>query len=451
MKQNLLLIILTFSCLTAFSQTYENKGKEIEKLIQTYYEYGMFNGAVLVAKDSNILYQVALGITDPIKQEPLELSTPFKISSVSKQFTAMCIMILNEKQLLSYDDKISNYLKDLPEYAKDITIRNLLNQTSGLRDYSTGNADYYDWTNKDILDFLKMDTSLLFSPNEKHHYCNTNYALLALIVESVVNKPFNHFLSENVFIPLKMKNSFTFNDTLKFNKAKKAVGYFYVTNEIKDDTSKITGPGGIYSSIGDLYKWNKALINYELVSKNTLEEALKKPLLDNDKHSNYGFGWVIRSDSLKTIEHTGGDGKNYSFLSLIRENNTSIIILTNNGSNKFYELKRNIQNILQDKPYSLPKKRKPKNEVSLTHGDIKKYAGRFKITDNFILTVTIEQNHLYVQSGGENTKDEYFPLSENEFFSKTEDAGITFTKNDNGEVDGLIFHYFFDGKASKIE
>jgi len=320
-----------------------------------------------------------------------------------------------------------------------------------LRDYSTGDADYLDWTNKDILAYLKTDTSLLFPPNEKHHYSNTNYALLALIVESIANKPFNDYLRENIFEPLKMNNSFTVYDTLKFNKAKKAIGYFYVTNEIKDDTSKIVGPGGLYSSVCDLYKWNKALINYELVRKSTLEEAFKRPLLDNGEHSNYGFGWVIRDDSLKTIEHTGGDGKNYSFLSLQRENNTSIIILTNNGSNKFYEFKRKIQNILQDKPYSLPKKRKPRTEISLTHDDIKKYAGRYKITDNFILTVTIEQNHLYVQSGGANTKDEYFPMSENEFFSKTEDASITFIKNDNGEVDGLIFHYFFDAKASKIE
>ncbi len=451
MKQNLLFFIFTFSCLTAFSQPYENKGKEIEKLVQTYYEYGMFNGVGLIAKGSNIIYKEALGVTDPNTKEPLNLSTPFNIKSVSKQFTAMCIMILKEKQLLSFDDKISNYLKDLPENTKNITIRNLLNHTSGLRDYSTGDADYSDWTNKNIFNFLKTDSSLLFLPNEKYYYCNTNYALLALIVESIANKPFNHYLSENIFTPLKMNNSFTFHDTLKFNETKKAIGYFYITNQTKEDTSKITGPGGIYTSILDLYNWNRALTNNELVGKSTLEEAFKRPLLNNGKHSNYGFGWVINNDSLKTVEHTGGDGKNYSFLSLLRENNTSIIILTNNGSNTFFELKRNIQNILLDKPYSLPKKRKPKIEISLTHSDIKKYAGRYKITDNFILTITIEQSHLYVQSGGENTKDEYFPLSKNEFFSKTEDAGITFTKNENGEVNGLIFHYFFDGKASKIE
>lgn len=451
MKQYLLFLIIIFSCSLTFSQPYENKSKEIERLIRTYYDYGLFNGAVLVASDSEIIYQEALGITDPINKKPVNLSTAFMIGSVSKQFTAMGIMILKERQLLTYDDRISKHLTDIPEYAGNITIRNLLNQTSGLMDYSKGDTDYSNWTNRDILDFLKTDTTLLFSPNERYHYCNTNYVLLAQIIETIAETPFHMFLKENIFSPLNMENSFTCFDTLKFNETNKAIGYFYVTNDVKNNTSKILGPGQIYSTTDDLYKWNKALLNYELVSMNTFEEAIKKPLLYNGKHSNYGFGWLIGNDSLKTIEHTGGDGKNYSFLSLQRKNNISIIILTNNGCNKFFTIKNDIQNVLLDKPYSIPGKPKPKIEISLTHEDIIQYAGKYKITDNFILTISVEQNHLFAQSGGENTKDEYFPLSGNEFFSKAEDAGITFTKDEKGVVTGLIFHYFFDGKAKKIE
>jgi CubicO group peptidase (beta-lactamase class C family) len=435
------------------AQPFLDKGKEIEKLIKTYYDYGIFNGAILVADSSNILYKDILGYSDITTKNPLSQETSFGINSLSKQFTAFGIMILKEKGLLKYEDPFSNYIDNLPKIYRNITIRNLLNQTSGIRDYSA-DIDWKiikTWNHDSLTNYLQNHESLMFTPGDKFYYCNTNYALLAIIIEKVSKTSYAEFLKENIFSRLSMSNTFFPTKDLQINSLNTAKGYFYISGIKQDEPIyNIEGPGSIYSTVDDLYKWDRALYTDILVSCTTIEEAYSQPMLTNGEKSNYGFGWVIENDSKKTVDHNGSDGFSIAYIERHRTDKTVIIILSNNGSQSYMEIKDKINNILNDKSYTLPIKPKIKKEIKLNEDIVLQYVGLYKDPNyDFSLTVTTDKNHLYIQSAA-NNRDEVFPISVNEFFSKQEELEITFIKESN-KVTSMILNYYGEHRLEKIK
>lgn len=309
-----------------------------------------FSGVVLITENGKPVYHKALGYRDFEKQIPLETSDIFELASVSKQFTAMIIMMLKEKGKLNYDDSISKYL-DIPY--KGITIRNLLTHTSGLPDYQDIMDKYWDKTkvagNGDCIEYLnKYSPPKLFEPGEKYIYSNTGYLLLASIAEKASGKDFIDMCRKWIFRKLKMKS--TDIRTIEEKKATKnfAIGHIYVEERSKwvradsFPSSDYTiwlgnrkGPGRISSTAADLLKWDNALYTGKLIKQSTLQEAFTPMKLNDGSFSDYGFGWSIRMDPAfgKIVSHTGDNpGYKTQIIRYIDKHKT--IILLNNNSHK---------------------------------------------------------------------------------------------------------------------
>lgn len=346
------------ACFTITISAQENK---IDSLISSYKD---FSGVVLVAENGKPVYQKAFGYRDFENHIPLQPSDIFELASVSKQFTAMIIMMLKEKGKLSYDDLVEKYL-DIPY--KGIIIRHLLTHTSGLPDYQEIMDKYWDKTkvagNEDCIEYLKKYAPpKRFEPGEKYEYSNTGYLLLASIAEKTSGKDFIKLSRKWIFRKLKMKS--TDIRTLEEKRATRnfAIGHIYVKERdrfVRADSFPASdytiwlgnrkGPGRISSTAADLLKWDKALYTEKLVKQTTLAEAFSPMKLNDGSFSNYGFGWSLRTDSVagKMVSHTG-DNPGYK-TQIIRyiDKKKTIILLNNNAHPGFSSIIRHMGEWIQ--------------------------------------------------------------------------------------------------------
>ena len=319
-----------------------------------------FSGVIIVAENGKPVYQKAFGYREFEPQIPLEASDIFELASVSKQFTAMIIMMLKKKGMLNYDDSVSKYL-DIPY--KGITIRHLLTHTSGLPDYQDIMDKYWDKTkvagNADCIEYLnRYSPPKSFEPGEKYEYSNTGYLLLASIAENASGKDFIDMCRRWIFKKLKMKS--TDIRTLEKKKATKnfAIGHIYVEERqkyVRADSfpsSDYTiwlgnrkGPGRISSTAADLLKWDNALYTEKLIRQSALQDAFTPMKLNQGRLSNYGFGWSLKSDSTfgKIVSHTG-DNPGYK-TQIIRyiDKKKTIIVLNNNAHKDFSSIVKRLE------------------------------------------------------------------------------------------------------------
>jgi CubicO group peptidase (beta-lactamase class C family) len=315
-----------------------------------------FSGVVLVAEKGKPVYHKAFGYKTFADEQPLDTASIFELASVSKQFTAMIIMILQEEGKVSYDDPIEKYIPGLPYGG--ITVRNLLNHTSGLPDYQAVMNDHWDKTkiagNTDNIEYLKKyHPPANFAPGEKYEYSNTGYMLLASIAEKASGKNFIQLCREMIFVPLKMRDTDIRSLEEKAKRSDIAWGHIFVKEKqryIRADSfpefnytiwlGKRVGPGRISSTTTDLLKWDQALYTNQLVKQETLEQAFASARLNNDSLSTYGFGWNISQHPVlgKVVSHTG-DNPGYSTV-IVRyiDVNKTVAMLCNNAHPKFDEL-----------------------------------------------------------------------------------------------------------------
>lgn len=290
--------------------------RAIEEAFDHFFDEKAFNGVVAVAEDGDITFKKAWGIAN-LEEEPLKTSSIFNLASVSKQFTAMCIMLLSEDDLLDYDASISEYIDEFEDCPyQDITVRHLLNHTSGLPDYMDLLEDDWEWdqdeiaTNDDLIAlFSEHQPDMEFEPGDKYEYSNTGYAFLATIVERVSGVRFEDFLQVRIFGPLDMTHSFGYRTSDGPPPQAKVTG-FEVNEEgeyEENDTcymDGIVGDGNIFSNVTDLAKYNAALYTDELISQEALAEAYAPGELNDGEQTEYGFGWDLY-ESGDFVSHTG--------------------------------------------------------------------------------------------------------------------------------------------------
>lgn len=349
MKKTFLAVILLFSFFAAKAQ---NKTAELDKLMNQAHANGVFNGSILVAENGKVIYRKAFGYANKEKKQLLKPEFCFDLASVSKQFTAMGIMILKERNKLSYDDKITKYFPEFPAYGKDITVRNLLNNTSGMPKYEPfGTKD--NLTNAEILKIIEEREALDANIGEQYVYNNAGWVMLGLIIEKVSKMSLAEFLKENIFKPLKMKNTLV-GDTPKIDLKNRALGYS-VIGELDDYTVSHTGSTSMFSNVDDLFLWDQALYTEKLVSKKTIEEAFTPVVLNNGSLSNYGFGWFLTPEK-KSVNHSGSDFGYRTFIMRDLDKKNTYIWLTNTGNAIPKDMMNvAIENILASKPYEIPK------------------------------------------------------------------------------------------------
>jgi len=446
--------------------------KDHAQLLQQYMtgqnKYFQFNGTILVAEKGKPVYQQALGYADYNSKRMLNDSSVFELASVSKQFTAMGIMILKDRKLLSYENNIKKYFPQLPY--DNITIRNLLTHTSGIPSYEDQFEKNWDRKkiafNKDIIEMLvQLHDTLFFKPGTKWRYSNTGYALLASIIEKVSGMSYNDFMVINIFQPLGMKHTFIYNSRRTTNKFPDnyALGFVYSDSLKKyilpDDLpiysmvyylDGIVGDGTVNSTIGDLFKWDRALYSNKLVSKASLDEMLS-PLVrtsPTDSTSFYGFGVNVqpKSDKGKVISHGGGWPGYRTVIVRRTEIERTVIILSNAESNLPF-FRAAVESILDDEDIIMPYEHK---EVKIDTAILVNYVGKYfgGVTMEFIK----KDGKLYRHRN--NIPDiELKPESATKFFyGDGTDRQIEFEIDSSGKVTKVWFlNMGQKGELKKIE
>ena len=301
--------------------------------------------SVLVMQDDSILLSRAYGLADITTGERLMVEHNFRLASVTKQFTAMSILMLSEAGRLSLEDSISRFFPDFPAYGRGIRIRHLLTHTSGLVDYEdlipdTATVQVHDI---DCLRLMNKTDSLYFAPGSQYRYSNTGYALLALITERVTGTRFADVLRDSIFQPLGMRTTVAFEDGISsvhhraYGHSRQEAGWAKTDQSV---TSAVLGDGGIYSNPAELATWVSSLWHHRLISDSLQQqEAWTKAILNDGKAIDYGFGWHLDGG------HPHHDGSTKGFrnhILVFPDKRMMVVVLTNRDEGKPRELAERI-------------------------------------------------------------------------------------------------------------
>ncbi len=331
-----------------------DKKSAIDSLMHNLSQRGQFNGSVLVAERGSVIYANGFGKADAERDVKFSASTPCYLASLTKQFTAMAVMILVERRKLSYNDSLSKFFTQFPAFARKVTIRHLLNHTSGIPDYVGLGIQHPGLTNREVLDALVRQDSFRFAPGEKFEYSNSGYILLSLIIEKVAGEPFGKFLKTQIFGPLGMNSTFVYDESHP-DIPSKARGYNRF-DDLDDYDLNTVGEGGVYSSVLDLFAWDKALYTEKTVKQSTLAEAFQGAKLNDGSVSSYGFGWALGDYDGETISsHAGRYGGFDTYIKRFPRERNTVIFLTNHDFKNMRAIGNSLIGILYDKPFTLPK------------------------------------------------------------------------------------------------
>jgi CubicO group peptidase (beta-lactamase class C family) len=405
--------------------------EHMQQVVEPYVDAQMFMGSVLVAQKGRVLFSKGYGWADLEWSIPNSSTTRFQIASVTKQFTAASILLLEERGKLKTDDPVKKYLPDVPAAWDKITIYNLLTMTSGLSDH----AIEYDPTPPDRL--IYADKPLGFQPGEKWDYENTNYLVLGYLLEKVSGQTYADFLRENIFKPLGMNDSGV--DSNVAIVPHRASGYWPgadgVENAERTNISGALSAGGIYSTTDDMLRWIEGLFGGKLLRL----ESLRK-MTTPFKHD-YACGlYVHRVNDRLVIDY---DGNNIGFnaeMAYYPDDGLAVIVLANLNGYVTGRIKTALAAAVHGETVAFSP---PPKEIALPKETLAKYVGTYEFPDGRVV-FALDGSHLIANFGAT------FPLfaeSETKFFSKGWDLQFEFSKNEKGEFAFVTEH--FGGEDAK--
>ncbi len=325
------------------------KGLELNILFKDKVKTSGFNGCVLVAQNGVVIYKNAFGYSNLKTKTPLTINSAFQLASTSKPLTAAAILLLKDRGKLKLTDNLLQYFPDFPYH--NITIQLLLTHRSGLSNYlyfgepfcdanNCYNGKTFD-NNAVVAIMMAAKPPAYATPNKKFGYCNTNYALLASIIEKVSGESYADFMTQNIFKPLEMNDTWVHRPNKDSIYKNKTIGHNAnggIDKEIFADD--VIGDKGIYSTVDDLFKWNQALYSEKILKKNTIEEAFTGYSNEHKGKRNYGYGWRLVDDAKgnKIIYHNGW-WHGYSSLFFRRlSDQTTVIVLSNKYNSNTYHI-----------------------------------------------------------------------------------------------------------------
>jgi CubicO group peptidase (beta-lactamase class C family) len=337
-------------CLASLPMAESAVSKEqIDQIFARLKSGGGPGAAVLVIRNGSVIFERGYGVADLRSRRKIDEHTNFRLASCTKQFTAMAVMLLARDGKLRYQDRLGDIFSDFPEYGKGITIRNLLNHTSGLLDYEdlmakpaagTPPENIPQIKDAGVLELLKEQKTTKFPPGTRWDYSNSGYAVLAMVVEKVSGQSFGDFLHDRIFAPLDMKQTVAYEKG-KNTVARRAYGHTHdgpAWREMdQSPTSAVLGDGGIYSSLDDLAKWDRALAHYTLVSEAEMEPAIIPVKVADGSVQEpdgtpaaYGFGWFLNPyENRSRMWHYGETVGFRTTIQRLVEDKLTIIVLCN--------------------------------------------------------------------------------------------------------------------------
>jgi CubicO group peptidase (beta-lactamase class C family) len=458
-KYSVISLLILLFCIgrKAYAQ---DKSQQLKILFDTLAQRKNFNGCVMVVEQGNVLFQSAYGSSGDGKGRLLTNQSVFEIGSITKAFTAIAIMQLKDKGLLNYDDSLANFLPSLTY--PGVTIRHLLSHTSGIEDFLSWGEQDIDiskvYSNADIIRNLSdRKRPPLFPAGRQCSYSNTNYLLLATIVEVISNMPFENYLASHIFQPCGMQSTRVYSR----NATKLPADFAYDmswdagrnelvrTDSLKRYTkymSEIKGAYGIMTTTDDLYRWSRAISNNVLLKESTFKEATSPFFITNSSIAElipglpYAAGWsLIPDDTGYGSMFSSGNYGGYTAL-IVRKivtNQTVIMLSNSNDTSDLMTIMGNVDDILDNGTLAFPQLTRPKTGVRLPASLLKEFVGKYKTsTDNSQqITIALANNQLYIKADGA-TEQNLFAESENVLFAN-EAVKLIFQRVPNGKVEGF--------------
>lgn len=441
--------------------------ERVDELFKEYNTVDSPGAAVAVVKDGMVVYRKGFGSAQLEYNIPISPSTVFHVASVSKQFTAMAVLMLEDQGKLSVDDDIRKHLPWVPDFGKKITIRHLLNHTSGLRDQWSllvvGGWRIDDIiTQEHIINLVKRMKELNFEPGERYLYCNTGYTLMAEIVTAVSGKPFEKYCDENIFKPLGMTSTHFHKDVYKIVKNR---AYSYSRNDKKELVNSLlnysnAGATSLFTTVEDLVNWMRNFDEKRVGNEKVMKQLFTKGVLNDGEEIDYASGIVIgKYKGLKYYSHGGADAGFRSTLYYFPEPKLGVTVLSNYGNFNAGGMGRQVAGIfLEDKSKTQPDpsaeaktaKKKKEKKIKISAKKMKAFTGTYWLeSSNLLRKIAVDKSKLYyVRDSGR--RSELVPVSQTSFKMKdspvvtvafsdkqeTHYTGVTVTVPNNPPIEG---------------
>lgn len=397
---------------------------------------GAFMGAVLVARDGEVLFDKGYGSANLEWNIANDGDTKFRLGSVTKQFTGVAILLLQERGKLTLDAPVRTYLPDSPAAWDKVTVRHLLTHSSGIPNFTSfpdyGASKTLPATHATLIARFR-DKPLDFAPGEKFSYSNSGYVLLSALVEKLSGQSYGAFVTENLFKPLGMAD--TGYDSHAAILPRRASGYApSAKGPVNADYIDMTipqGAGALYSTTRDLLKWQRGLYGGKLLKPASLA-AFRTPYKNG-----YALGVGVQSgDGVTTIEHGGGiEGFNTS-LAYDPDRKITVVVLGNLNGPTPGKLAKSLMTLARGGAVTLSVERKA---VTVAPDQLPQYEGVYELAPTFAITMRVKDGKLMTQATGQD-EFELFPEGKDRFFLKVVDAQVEFTRDASGKVTGMILH-----------
>ena len=458
------LIFVCIFSLTAFGQSIDTKA--IDSLFIDWDKKDTPGCAIGIMQNGALVYAKGYGMANLEYNIPNSPNSVFRIGSTSKQFTAACIILLEEQGQLSLDDKLNDFFPDFPAYAEKITVKHLLNHTSGIRDYlqlsylkGIRNDDYY--VDEEIMDWLINQQTLNFEPGSEYLYSNSGYWLLGQIVQKVSGMNMAEFAKQNIFDPLKMSSTHFHNDHTEIVK-NRASGYYPKkdsTYMISMTTLDMIGDGGIFTTIEDIKKWDDSFYGSKILSQSFWNKMIEQGKLNDGTVIDYAAGLYHEDfNGIKSIRHGGAFVGFRADLVRFPDEHLSIAVFCNRGDGDPSKKADQIASILlSDQINKSEIKAKPQvansNADTSIAIDLSRIEGDYEVEPGVVVSFTADQDSLNVLQNWNNAQYSIYRVEGNTFKIPGEESiSFKFSNLENDKTQDLsVFQGQTETKAKRKE
>jgi CubicO group peptidase (beta-lactamase class C family) len=403
--------------------------------------------ALIVLEAGRIVRAEGYGLANIEHDVPVRPNTIFQSASVGKQFTAAAVMMLAESGKIGLDDPVGEYLDDIPENWSDITVRHLLNHTSGLKDYDEEIDLRRDYTEEEFLRvFAEQPPD--FAPGEHWSYSNTGYVLLGMIIRAASGQYWGDFVARRIFSPLGMKTARVISEADII--PHRAAGYRLVDGRIKNQewvspSLNSTADGALYFSVLDLARWDAALYTEDLLSQASREVMWSPARLNDGREVGYGLGWWVGEvRGHRVVQHSGGWQGFSSHIARYIDDSLTVAVLTNGDFVEPLPIVRRIAGFYNED--LAPAERK---EIALSPEVLAAYAGKYQFPSRWTLETLVEDDRLVLLIFGD--KQVLRSASSSTFYNEDETRELIFIKDEKGDVTHLLYDRGVVQEARKIE
>ena len=415
------------------------KSERLDTIAKSYTAGNAFMGAVLVVEGDRTLLDKGYGSANLEWDIPNAPDVRFRLGSLTKQFTAALVLLLQQDGKLRIEDPVGKYLPDAPKAWEKITLANLLGHTSGIPNFTSDKA-FETWsmsahTHAEEIAFFR-DKPLDFEPGSKYAYSNSNYEVLGVVIESVSKKDYGPLLRERLFEPLGMASTGLDMDELIL--PKRAQGYQPAAVGLSHARSEsLTVPwaaGSLYSTTGDLLRWERGLFGGKV-----LDEASLKAMTTAGK-GNYGLGvQVLRRDGVEIVQHGGGIEGFNTQLVCVPARGITVVVLGNVNGTAPDVMGEQLLDVVLGKPVVLASERKP---VPIAEEELEKFVGVYDFAPEVAITVAVRDGELTIQGKSRVRPTMYQGAADGHarFFVPTLNAEIEFVPDERGAVTSMVLH-----------